>query len=216
MKKLTIDALEVLQSALDPLADPTYIVDAEFNLIWVNRSFRQAFGYRPRKRLKCHEVTQMDICGTEACVLARCLKSGNANQYQETKVGGALEPDASCLAGGMSLYHAESDEVVAVVGTMRDNSAEVRMHKRYGVMLDAERNRKELLEKEVAERTTELVEANSTLNKTNADLAKSRREVSDIFENIGQAILQSTPICAWAASIPSMRSESLSASPCTG
>jgi len=131
----------------------------------------------------------MDICGTDACVMARCLKSGDANRYQETNVEGALEPDASCLAGGRALHHPETDEIVAVVGTMRDNSAEVRMHKRYGAMLDAERNRKEILEKEVALRTSELVEANATLNKTNSDLAASRREVTDILENISQAIL---------------------------
>ena len=185
----TIDSLPILKLAYERLPDPTYIVDLEFNLLWVNTAYRRMMGYRPRKRLPCHEVVNMGVCGTDDCLINRCVKQGHANGYLETDVAGSLEPDAMCLTGGMPLIHPETGEVVGAVGIMRDTSAEVRMHKKYGVMLEAERNRKEILEREVAERTSELVEANAILNSTNDALERSRREIVDILENISQAIL---------------------------
>jgi len=189
MAKLTMDSLSVLESALDPLLDPTYIVDADFNLLWVNRSFRRVFRYRPRKMLPCFDVVKMDICGTDACLLTRCQKNGGDSRYQETALGGSVEPNATCLAGGRPIHDPVTEEIVAVVGTMRDNSAEMRLYNRYDAMLEAEREHKEFLQREVSLRTKELVTANATLNERNEALAASRREVAGIFENISQAIL---------------------------
>lgn len=178
-----------MQAALATLFDPVYIVDRDYNLLWVNNAFQTQFGYRPRKRLLCHQVTRMAICNTEECILKRCQSNRGAGHQVETVAAGAVEPNATCLAAGFPLHHPDSGEVVAAVGVLRDTSAEVRLHKRFTGMLEAERNRKEILEQMVAERTAELSSTVDTLNQANVDLTNSRREIADILENIRQGIL---------------------------
>lgn len=188
MEKLSVQVLPGAQLALAPLIDPVYIVDTQFNLLWVNGAFRQAFGYRPRHRLPCHTVTKMGICGAESCLLRAACSQGTQTKFVETDVGGALESDASCSAIGLPIYDNDGQNVIAAIGVLRDMSVEVRLHKKYAVMLEAERNRKELLEKMVAERTADLVATNDRLALTNRDLDRSRKEVADILANIRQAI----------------------------
>jgi two-component system, chemotaxis family, sensor kinase CheA len=189
MSKIPISHLPAVKAMLDCLVDPAYVVDRDFTLVWVNQAYQQAFSYKIRRQLPCHEVAQMDICRTEQCLLERCKSKRGATNLIETKVAGAKEANTTCLAAGFPLIDPATGEITAAVGILRDNTAEVRLQKRYGEMLDAERNRKVLLEHMVAERTAELTEANATLNQRNAEVERSRREVADILENISQAIL---------------------------
>lgn len=189
MDQLTIDVLPVLKAFLEWATDAAYVVDRQFNLVWVNAAYREFFGYRRRHHKLCHEVAQMAICGTDQCLLHRCSKSGNRTAYADTEVRGSPDDQAVCATTGLPLRREPGGEVVAVVGLLRDVSVEVRLHRKYREMLAAERDRKEQLARMVAERTAELVQANEALQQTNLDLDHSRQEIAEILANIRQAIM---------------------------
>ncbi|MCC6749117.1 MAG: Hpt domain-containing protein [Deltaproteobacteria bacterium] len=189
MERIPVQALPAVQAALDSLLDPVYVVDTGYNLVWVNLAYRNLFGYRPRHRRLCHEVAKLGICQQHDCLLQSCLRTSQQSRYVETSVGGALEGQASCNAVAVPVFDPATDRVVAAVGVLRDTSVEVNLHRKYAAMLEVERNRKVVLEQMVAERTRDLVQANETLNQANLDLARSRKEVADILQNIRQGIL---------------------------
>jgi len=189
MDVLSIESLPAIKALFSTTMDPVYIVDRDYNLLWVNAAYRQMFGYRPRRQRLCHEVAKMPICQTDACLLRGCVELGRSTRYVETEVQGAAQPDMVCSAIGVPLKDASGSETLAVIGILRDVSAEVSLHNQYRGMLARERNQKEILAQMVADRTRELVTANSALQHTNSELTRSRQEIAEILQNIGQAIL---------------------------
>jgi len=69
MGAVTPAAFEELKDFLQFWLDPVYAVDADFNIIWSNQAFRQAFGVRKRNKKPCFEVLRLGICNTDQCLL---------------------------------------------------------------------------------------------------------------------------------------------------
>jgi two-component system chemotaxis sensor kinase CheA len=187
MSTLAIDSIDLVKACFEWWRDPVYIADRDYNILWANAAYQQMFAYRRRHRKLCHEVAKMTICQTEDCLLSRASATRMATRACEAEMRGAIEPNAACSAVGIPLAH--DNEIVAVVGILRDVSVELRLHEKYKGMLQKERDQKEILEQLVKERTYELEAANLALTTTVDDLGRSRRETAHILENILQAIV---------------------------
>lgn len=173
--------------------DPVYVADREFQIIWSNNAFRQAFGVRRRHKKPCHETIKLGLCGSEQCLLRQVEAKKDVTQTIETPMGAALANEAMCAAKGFPIVEPDTGEVIAVVGILRDTSVEVQLHTKYQGMLKKEQDQKALLEEMVKERTLELEESNEELEETVSNLQKSRRETREILQNIRQAIFTIGP-----------------------
>jgi len=101
---------------------PMLIIDREFRLLRMNRTFSELFGVDPSTIAgkHCYEVIQGGICRTEACPLNQAL-SGIAPRRGESLFSSASCEGIPCLVSANTLKD-EGGEVVGIVDSFTDIS----------------------------------------------------------------------------------------------
>jgi len=80
------DALDYRQ-VLEAVPDAVVVIDADFNVLWVNAAFSGLSGI-PRSQAigkKCHDVFPGDLCGTQACPMNRIRDGVEQLRYEGDK-----------------------------------------------------------------------------------------------------------------------------------
>ncbi len=161
---------EAVRSLLEAGTDAAVVLDSERRILYYNRAYQLASGNRGRalqeaaeQGKRCFEVFPLEVCQT-ACVGCRARELGRplrVEMVSATRGDGealTLSVTAAPLPGGL------------IVETYRDITADVRIQRKYKVLLDHERRAKEILEEEVKARTEELGRAGEELKRTHAQL----------------------------------------------
>ena len=101
---------------------PMLIIDRDFNLLRMNRTFRELFGVSPSNisEKRCHEVVQSAMCCTDACPLRQAL-AGKVPQRSEGLFSTASCEGIPCLVAANTLTD-EADHVAGIVETFTDIS----------------------------------------------------------------------------------------------
>ncbi len=128
MAAASIRELETLKSICNHLQDAVYVVDLDYQLLWVNRAYRQMFRYRERPVRKCSEHAQFDTCSTN-CVLAECIKTKEYARWNETFTRNGRHGDLAVQTSGSALLD-DDGNVAGAIGFVRDVSVEVQLHQR--------------------------------------------------------------------------------------
>ncbi len=155
---------------LDGATDAAVVLDSERRIVYYNRAYQVASGRRGRELSQaaadgqhCWEVFPLAVCQT-ACVgcQARDAKRAIRVEMVDAVRGDGeeltLAVTAAPLAGGL------------IFESYRDITADVRIQRKYNVLLERERRAKQHLEEEVRVRTTELQAAGEELQRTHAQL----------------------------------------------
>ncbi|MFH0901650.1 MAG: ATP-binding protein [Pseudomonadota bacterium] len=167
---LSSPTLDQVRALLEGSVDAAVVLDGERRILYFNQAYQQASGKRGRSlavaaenRQRCYEVFPLEIC-EQACLGCRALKAGRSLRVDEIQgIRGdgeeiTLIVVAAPLADG------------CIVETYRDVTADVRIQRKYKLLLERERRANETLEKTVLERTEELRAANEQLRRTQAQL----------------------------------------------
>jgi signal transduction histidine kinase len=168
---VTADAVpEAVRSLLEASTDAAVVLDADRRILYYNRAYQLASGKRGRELQeaqelgkRCYEVFPLEVCQT-ACVGCRARDLGRplrVEMVSATRGDGealTLSVTAAPLQGGL------------IVETYRDITADVRIQRKYKLLLDHERRANEILEEEVKARTEELGRAGEELKRTHAQL----------------------------------------------
>jgi PAS domain S-box-containing protein len=162
--------LEQVKSLLEGSVDAAVVLDSDRRILYYNQAYQNASGMRGRGLAQaqeqgkhCYDVFPLEIC-EKACLGCRARDSQRALRVDEiraTRGDGeelTLIVTAAPLPGGF------------IVETYRDVTADVRIQRKYKVLLDHERRAKEILEETVRERTEELRQANAEIKRTQAQL----------------------------------------------
>jgi signal transduction histidine kinase len=161
---------DAVRSLLEAGTDAAVVLDAERRILYYNRAYQLASGNRGRALQEaaeqgkhCYEVFPLEVCES-ACVGCRARDLGRplrVEMVSATRGDGealTLSVTAAPLQGGL------------IVETYRDITADVRIQRKYKVLLDHERRAKGILEEEVKVRTEELGRAGEELKRTHAQL----------------------------------------------
>jgi signal transduction histidine kinase len=155
---------------LDGATDAAVVLDADRRIVYFNRAYQLASGRRGRQLVQaaeegqhCWEVFPLAVCES-ACVGCQARDAGRAIRVEMVEaVRGdgeelTLAVTAAPLAGGL------------IFESYRDITADVRIQRKYNVLLERERRAKQHLEEEVRVRTSELRAADEELQRTHAQL----------------------------------------------
>lgn len=101
---------------------PMLIIDREFRLIRMNRTFSEMFGVDPSSITGklCHEVVQSSMCRSDACPLKQAL-SGTPPRRGESLFSTASREGIPCLVTANTLTD-ENGRVVGIVDSFTDIS----------------------------------------------------------------------------------------------
>ncbi len=168
--KARVAVPEQVRALLDASLDAAVVLDADRRILYYNRAYQLASGNRGRalavaaeEGRHCYEVLPLDVC-EHACVGCRARELERPVRVELVKaVRGdgedqTLSVSASPIGEGL------------LVEIYRDTTADVRIQRKYKMLLGHERRAKEVLEEEVRTRTAELMAAAEELKRTHGQL----------------------------------------------
>jgi diguanylate cyclase (GGDEF)-like protein len=156
--------LEIARTIVGGMADPAVLLDRELRALAYNTRFLDLTGLRRRAfEARLHEVATPLALVADAAALERdhaalAIRSKKPITLAEIGVKNA-SGDAVTMQITLIPVVGEGGDVVALIETLRDVSAEARVQGRYRELLSIERLRAEHLEREVEKRTRELTAA---------------------------------------------------------
>lgn len=163
--------LEQIKALLEGSVDAAVVLDDDRRILYYNSAYQNASGMRGRSLAQaaadgkhCYEVFPLEICQT-ACIGCRARDSGRALRVDEIRAKrGSDGEELVLIVSAMPLPGGY------IVETYRDVTADVRIQRKYKVLLDHERRAKEILEEAVREKTAELRAANEEIRRAQAQL----------------------------------------------
>jgi signal transduction histidine kinase len=161
---------EHIRVLLEASLDAAVVLDEERRILYYNRAYQVASGSRgdalttvAEEGRHCYDVFPLDICET-ACVGCRARE---LDRPLRVELVTAVRADGENLT--LSVTAAPLGDGLTVE-VYRDTTADVRIQRKYKMLLGHERRAKEVLEQEVRTRTAELMAAAEELKRTHAQL----------------------------------------------
>lgn len=173
-----------LRAFLEGLGDAAVVVDADLRPLAWNRSYLNAVGLRSKRfartlqqtSKRCCDFFELEVCHTD-CLAQKAFASGRSVRMDELR-GSSKHSDGGheyrLIVNAVPLRNSEG-EIVAVLEMYRDVTAEARIQERYKQLLAQERQRAEVLEQKVRERTADLEKSLEELRATRAQLVQSEK-----------------------------------------
>src|SRR5262249_10580461 len=130
-----------VKALLEASTDAAVVLDEERRIVYYNRAYQLASGNRGRALAaaadagaRCHEIFPLDVCET-ACVGCRALASGRPLRVE---LVGAVRGDGEALTLAVTAAPIQDDHGgTLIVETYRDITADVRIQRKYKVLLNA-------------------------------------------------------------------------------
>jgi signal transduction histidine kinase len=163
--------LDQVKALLEGSVDAAVLLDAERRILFFNPAYQNASGLSGRalrqaadSGKRCFEIFPLEIC-EKACLGCAARDGGRALRVDEIRATrGSDGEELTMIVTAVPLPGG------AIVETYRDVTADVRIQRKYKVLLDHERRAKEILEDNVREKTAELRAANEEIKRTQAQL----------------------------------------------
>lgn len=162
--------LEQVKALLDGSVDAAVILDSERRILYYNQAYQNASGKRGRSlaiaaesQRRCYEIFPLEICET-SCLGCRAREVGRPLRLDEIRATRGDGEELTLIVTAVPLADGR------ILETYRDVTADVRIQRKYKMLLEHERRAKEILEKTVRERTEELSAANEEIRRTQAQL----------------------------------------------
>jgi two-component system NtrC family sensor kinase len=165
-----IEVPDLIRRLLAGLVDAAIVVDGQQGVLYHNPPYQNYTGLRGRALLRgresgqcCHDFFKLEICDHD-CLARRALATGRPVRMDEIRARRADGQELTLIVTATPL------EGGIVIESYRDVTADARIQAKYRVLLDKERDQKEILEQTVAARTEELRRANEDLKRTQSQL----------------------------------------------
>ncbi|HJZ88019.1 MAG TPA: ATP-binding protein [Polyangia bacterium] len=163
---------EYVRRLLDGSVDAAVVLDSDRRPLYWNTAYQQYTGLRPRQLAQmaedergkcCYHLFPIEVCesmclGRKAFELGRPVRMDEIHARRADGEELTLIVTATPIPGHM------------VIETYRDVTADARIQNKYKLLLEHERQAKELLEQKVAERTVALERINEELKRAQAQL----------------------------------------------
>ncbi len=189
--------IERFRALLDGIIDAAVIVDKDLRPLAWNNAYVLAVGLRAKRfgkvvsepATRCRDLFELEVCASK-CLAARVFGNRRATRMDEIRgrskhaeaTGDKASEQQTLIVNTVPL-HDDDGATIAVLEIYRDVTAEARIQERYKVLLEKERDRAEILEEQVRERTAELRESLEQLQATRQQLIQTEK-----LSSLGQLV----------------------------
>lgn len=144
------------RDVLSTLMDSYFIVDEQRRLKEHNRTFLELSGGRQKARqgAHCHDLIKLGICNKD-CIALRAIKAGRTVEVSEIR-GESLDGRPLVLVGRATPLRDEDGTLSGVLVSYRDVTEETSLHERLHRLEKETRQEKDVLLKNLSEKTREV------------------------------------------------------------
>lgn len=169
--------LELVRQVGSAIVDPYMVVDPELGIVDFNGAFHALFPRpvaRRLKKMRCCEALGLDIC-QERCIAREAIRRGQNVRYDEIVGTIRATGEEIRLIGSATVLAGADGRPVGALVIYRNVTDEAKVQSKYKSMLEEASRERQALMEDLAQRTSEMLEANERLTRIEESLGAFRK-----------------------------------------